>query len=835
MSSRTGTGRHHLGIVAGAATLLASVPMVSLFQGLSWLGHAGFAVAMIVGAATGARALRAPVTVQALAMLGALVLAATWMFRSGEELLLLPTAGTLAHANRLLAGVPDVVTNEAVPVATGEGVLLITVLGIGLVAIMVDLAAVGARRPALAGLPMLAVYSVPVAVNLDSVPWWTFVIGVAGFLWLLGADNLDRVRRFGRRFTGDGRDVEPWEPSPLASAGRRLTVIGLLIAVALPLVVPGMTTGLVERFGSGLGSGAGGSGRSPTGVNLFAALDGLLNRDETIELVRFATDDPEPFYLRIGVADVITEQGFDHRAPDGAPVTEGLPGPRQPRTGLGFRAHRAQLEILGWDMNRAPVFAELSALGGLGGEWQYDPQQQVVFAENTGASGLRYEIAYQRPIFDPDALRRARTLPQDDPIQRQFAEVIPQERVSAQVAQLVEGINSPYERVLAILAFFSRENGFTYSLNTGSEVSGSAIVDFLFENQSGFCVQYAAAMTWMVREAGLPARVAVGFTRGNQRTGNTYLLTNHNLHAWTEVYLDEFGWVPFDATPRASIAGSANPAWAPDPNTPPELDNPGGPLGEGSDNPNTPLPGDNLPNELAPDPGGGPLGERSDQPPWRSWLLAGVVALLVLLLLPALRRVQLRRRRLPRRPAGRAVADPGDVAPDLVVRGEPAAAARHRAHAVWDELLDTMVDFQVPLNPAETPRVTADRLIRDCRLDADPAAGAAPAPGSGAAAGLVPVGDAMRLLGRAEERARYAQQPLPATGLVGAVRAVRRALSHQSSLRVRVRAALLPPSTLLRWRTAVTDAVARAMLAASRMAEASARVSPRRLLHTRPS
>ena len=57
------------------------------------------------------------------------------------------------------------------------------------------------------------------------------MVGAVGFLWLLVTDNVDRVRRFGRRFTGDGRDVDVWEPSPLAAAGRRLAVVGVLVAV----------------------------------------------------------------------------------------------------------------------------------------------------------------------------------------------------------------------------------------------------------------------------------------------------------------------------------------------------------------------------------------------------------------------------------------------------------------------------------------------------------------------------------------------------------------------------------------------------------------------------
>lgn len=831
-------GRHHLAIVAGAATLLAAAPLISLFEGLGWFFDSAFAVALMVAAAIGARALRAPVGLQTLAMLAALLLALTALFRSGEELLFLPTSETLAYWGTLLDEVPEVVANQAPPVGGSDGLALLTVLGIGLIAIMVDLAAVAMRRPALAGLPMLAVYSVPVAVHLNSVPWWTFLIGVAGYLWLLGADNLDRVRRFGRRFTGDGRDVEHWEPSPLAAAGRRLTVIGMLIAVALPLAVPGMTSGLVDRFGSGLGGGEGGSGGSPTAVNLFAALDGLLNREETEELLRFTTNDPDPFYLRIGVADRITDEGFDHRNPQGSSVNEGIPGPPPARTGLTYQEYGAEVDVLSWDMNRLPTFRALTGIDGADDRWGYDPGQMVVFSEDTRAAGLRYTFEYLRPEFDPEALRRARPLPDDHSIQREFAEIIPQERVSDLVTELTEGVDNPYDQVREILAHFSRENGFTYSLDTGSEVTGSAIEDFLFENQTGFCVQYAAGMAWMVREAGLPARVAVGFTRGSVRTEAgeqaSYLLTNQNLHAWTEVYFDGFGWVPFDATPRASIAGSADPAWAPDPNAPPEVNQPGGPNSPGGPGGEGAAPGDNTP-PLPPEPnvtGGGLVEDRAT---WQRWLLGGAALGLVLLTLPALRRLQLRRHRLPRRVGGSAAASPVSAAPGVVVSGAPAAAARHRAHAAWDELLDTMVDFQVPLNPAETPRATADRLVRECRLDGGRSADDGPAaltPAAGPPAGAERGGPAaaVRLLSRAVERARYARDPLPVAGLAEALRAVRRAVAGQSTRAVRLRAALLPPSTLLRWRTAVSDTFAASVLAAGRVGEALARLSPRRLL-----
>src|SRR5690606_1145603 len=243
-------------------------------------------------------------------------------------------------------------------------------------------------------------------------------------------------------------------------------------------------------------------------------------------------------------------------------------------------------------------------------------------------------------------------------------------------------------QVLDILAHFSRRNGFRYSLETGPETDAPAIVDFL-ENKAGFCVQYAAAMAWLVRSADLPARVAFGFTRGARSgDGEARVLTNKNLHAWTEVYFDGFGWVPFDPTPSSPVVGAADPEWAPDPDAPADRDP------SNSDGPDTPAsPGANP--SAGPDgedfnEGGGLAGglftDGDDGPPWWAFAVAAVVVALGAL--PLLQRRWLRRQRLSRRWArvGRAP----DVAPGTVTGADPTVADRHRTHLAWDELLDTM-------------------------------------------------------------------------------------------------------------------------------------------------
>lgn len=849
-------GEQRIGLVAGAASLLAAAPLLPIYDGLTWLVPGALAVAVVTGAATGARAVRAPIGVQVLAMGAALALMTAWLFRSGQEWLgLVPNAETVRHLGGLLAALPEQTRTQATPIPDLDPFLLVTTVGIGVIAIIVDVCAAGLRRPALAGLPMLAVYSVPVAL-LPGVPAYVFMIGVAGYLWLLGADNVDRVRRFGRRFTGDGRGVDTWEPSPLASSGRKLAALGVLLALLAPVAVPGLGSGLIDRFNSTLAGTGDGSGGSGTGVNLFATLDGLLNRDEVVDMLRVQTDDPDPHYLRIGIADQITEDGFDHRRPRGEPVTAGVEPPSI-RPGVTPHRHSARVEILsGYSMSRLPVYPEVASLEGLDGNWHHDPDQQVVFAPDGDSRGSRYTVEFRRPEFDPDALREASTLPADDP--RTELAAIPAELHEPRVSTLVDGLteqhDNPYDQVRAIYGHFSTSNGFVYSLETGDATTGSAIVDFLLENKRGYCVQYAAAMAWMVRELGLPARVVIGFTSGRSRTVGTYTLSNHNAHAWTEVYFAGFGWVPFDPTPRSSVNGAVSPDWAPDPDSPDQPDAP-----DSADD-EAPLPPDQD-EQVEEETDQGEAGAPAPEDPGTggsstllTWLLPVAVLLAVtgMLLIPAVARARLRRTRLggragqyagspptlPTSPTATAgpgesggVGAPGGAADGGLTgsAGESSAQARHRAHAAWEELLDTMIDFGVPVDPAESPRRTITRLIAVRQLDgAEPPAADTAGVGVGPPAAGVGA-TAARLLGTVEERARYARTPLTTAELPAAVQAVRQAVADSSTRRERLRAMLLPPSTVARWWRGIGGVLTGVTTAAQRASGAVGKLSPRRL------
>jgi transglutaminase-like putative cysteine protease len=815
------TGRRRLGLVAASATLLAAAPLSAIFASWTWLMECILAVGLIAGAAVLARTLRFPVWAQAASMVGVLLLVLTWMFPSGEELVaLLPSPETFTHFGQLINQAGADTRSYGVPVPDRDGLLFIAVLGIGAVAIAVDLLTVVLRRPALAGLPMLAIYSVPVAVYVDSVPVLPFIVGAAGYLWLLVADNVDRVRRFGRRFTGDGRDVDVWEPSPLAAAGRRLAVIGVAAAVLLPLAVPGITTGLLSQLTQS-GTGVGGTGIGGTGggrINLFASLSGQLTQTDTRELVRVTTNEQDPFYLRVGVADVVTSQGFSSHANSGRSINRGLPDPRNdPSTdSAGYATYHATVQATGLDQTLAPVYSTVSGISDLQGNWSYDPTAQAVFSTRTTTKGRKYQIDYLRARYTPAQLRTAPSLPRDNALRATLTAVPKDATVDALVTQLIRGQRTDYDKVRAIYDYFSREHGFSYSLQTQSGTSGSDIAAFL-KNKVGFCQQYAAAMAWMVRDAGIPARVAFGFTRGGQKDGNSYVITNRNAHAWTEVYLDGFGWIPFDATPATGVVGSSRSDWAPDTDQIARTVTPSGGAAAPGTNPSAAGGAADRADRGVDSAGaGGQTGTGATPASWQSLLGYGIAALvIVLLLVPAVRRALLRRRRHHATLAKdiTAAAASGGSPPgmrDITVTTET-VRAREDAHAAWDELIDTMIDYRVPVDPTETPRHTAQRLVRDAELSEQPAGSAT-------------------LLGRAEERARYARQPLQGAELTSALTQVRKGLSRQATRPTRIVAVLMPPSVMLRWRLALGDLSARTVGAMGRFRESSARFSPRRLL-----
>lgn len=98
-----------------------------------------------------------------------------------------------------------------------------------------------------------------------------------------------------------------------------------------------------------------------------------------------------------------------------------------------------------------------------------------------------------------------------------------------------------------------REQPYIYTL-TPPALNGSSTVDqFLFSSRRGFCEHYASAFSLLMRAAGIPARVVLGYQGGevNPYTGHM-TVRQSDAHAWTEVWLPDRGWLRVD--PTAAVA-----------------------------------------------------------------------------------------------------------------------------------------------------------------------------------------------------------------------------------------------------------------------------------------
>ena len=91
------------------------------------------------------------------------------------------------------------------------------------------------------------------------------------------------------------------------------------------------------------------------------------------------------------------------------------------------------------------------------------------------------------------------------------------------------------------------------------------LVDFL-KNKHGFCQQYAAAEAVMLRDAGIPSRVVLGYMHPAPDPDGSFQITSADAHAWVEAYFTGIGLDPVrpDAGHRGLVGGpSQDTSWAP--------------------------------------------------------------------------------------------------------------------------------------------------------------------------------------------------------------------------------------------------------------------------------
>ena len=99
---------------------------------------------------------------------------------------------------------------------------------------------------------------------------------------------------------------------------------------------------------------------------------------------------------------------------------------------------------------------------------------------------------------------------------------------------------------------YFREQGFVYTLEPPL-LGRDSVDEFLFGSKRGFCEHYASSFVFLMRAAGIPARIVTGYQGGDINPVDQYMIVRQSdAHAWAEVWLKGRGWVRFDPTAAAS-------------------------------------------------------------------------------------------------------------------------------------------------------------------------------------------------------------------------------------------------------------------------------------------
>ncbi len=855
-------------VTTAVACVLTSTALLPLYQNALWFFIAAGAVITVASAGALTRLRTLPAAVCVAGGVVGLVLYLNLIFEARHSwLLVIPTPNSLVRLWDL-AGTGIYKANQYAPPAPNlPGLLLLAAGGVGITAVLADLIAVRLRSTALAGLPLLVLFTVPVMMNAQHDQFeaaLVFCVGGAGYLAMLSADGRERIRVWGRlvslwrsgpRYSAPF-DTDPHSGAPirvrgrghgpdtrgLAAAGRRIGLASVVLALCAPLLVPGLHASKLFSSGPGIGGTGGNAGVSLSLSSALAQAVQQLHEGRPATMFTYTTsasavqqqNDAE--YFRQYVFDTLGDDGWrvkDYTA-GSAPIAK--IGEPDGLIGITSAPTVTTTVNVSRDFPTAPdgqpTFMPLPYPAihiSAPGTWQSDPDLMVYSTSDTLA-GRSYSVA--SVLVDPtqQQLNAVPGLVKTQALQTDL--LLPQSYQTTALKRLAErntaGQTTEFGKVDALANWLSSPQ-FGYSLSVPTFSSASSLLNFLTKGKSGFCVQYAYAMTVLTRLLGIPARFVLGYTAGTRLKTGSYEVKNLDAHAWSEVFFPGLGWIRFEPTPAGQgtaappnymLSGSGHGS------------NPGTePVVKGTQRPQIGLPGasprnTHIPGAVA--PSGGAAGGQHGTP-WTALALAVIAAIvlgfgLVAVVAPPTRRAlsahpaEATRRRMPLSSAVAIFAAAGALtalalyrllsrtaglnltsgwATVGIVFGATAAAAlvvpatfrfivrrwrwmrarddAGRAHAAWREFHDDLADFGIASRASEPPRTLAARVTTTLP---EPAAAA------------------VTRLARAEERACYAASPTESVHLRRDGTTARRGLAATARRTTRVRATVFPASMM---------------------------------------
>lgn len=256
--------------------------------------------------------------------------------------------------------------------------------------------------------------------------------------------------------------------------------------------------------------------------------------------VRYVVDSDEQAYLRTAVYDYYTGSGWE-RTGESEPFSVPDPADRERMT------DRVSQEITALtDTTELPSAGTLVYAAGISNSRLERDDHGVVSVPDGLDEGETYRAISTVPR-QPDGT--APTTSGDvDQRYLQLPDDVPDELYEF-THDLVDGAEGPHEKAERIVTFLRSEKSYAHDV---SVPSGDLASGFLFDMEAGYCTYFATTAVVMLRAVDVPARLAVGYTSGQQINESTSVVRGMNSHAWPEVYIDEHGWVEYEPTPGAS-------------------------------------------------------------------------------------------------------------------------------------------------------------------------------------------------------------------------------------------------------------------------------------------
>ena len=196
-------------------------------------------------------------------------------------------------------------------------------------------------------------------------------------------------------------------------------------------------------------------------------------------------------------------------------------------------------------MESLPPIPEVLSVGNPDGKFKIGQPYKVTSAVSLATPA---QLRLAEPEYPAWVMERYLQLPSSLP-----------QRVRDLALNVTREESASYDKAKAIELYLKTNFGYNLSVKP-PPFDADGVDHFLFTLGEGYSEYFASTMSVMLRTVGIPARLAVGYTTGDQvGEEELYAVTDSHSHAWVEVYFSEFGWIPFEPTPGETLPGIYQP------------------------------------------------------------------------------------------------------------------------------------------------------------------------------------------------------------------------------------------------------------------------------------